>query len=234
MIKPRKKKRLLHSKPILFSCFIIAVAIIASFYPYPITKNGRNQALHLQEPQISEPISEPTLQEEPEDEPSVDQVEQPQSTHSQQVQKSLKETSEAQLQPQLTKDNFNTVDEEVILSEQQSTKKLTIDKLYESEISTLRSECRAKSSKLLQSIIGELTSNEEATLMTLKNKFLGKLLIAEANCDNSFQSLISKASADYKEADIPVTMMPSWKNQYSKEKAAVRASAIAKLAAAIK
>jgi hypothetical protein len=83
-------------------------------------------------------------------------------------------------------------------------------------------------------MINELASNEDATLVTLQAKFLGKLMKAEASCDGSFQSLLDKAAADYKEAGIPVSALPSWSSQYIKEKAAVRASAIAKLAAASK
>jgi len=120
------------------------------------------------------------------------------------------------------------------LSQAQKAEKQVIDKRVEGKFVTLRNECKAKSDSLLQSMIDELTSNEEATLKTLQSKFLGKLLVAETSCDGSFQTLVKRAADDYAKEGIPESAMPDWNSRYNEEKAAVRSSAIAKLTAAMK
>lgn len=244
MIKQRKKRPTLQSNLFQLSCLLVVMTSITTACFNQSSINGSNENPHTLAPQVSSTI-DPSVQPTADDESTVqpaegpadeDQAEPSKSTvtaSEQQDQDTPKVTSNTEPQPSASKPASDD-EAEVILTKQQTAKKLSIDNKYEGKISSLRSECKATSDQLLGSMIGELSSNEDATLMTLQTKFLGKLIKAETSCDGRFQTLIEGATSEYLGAEIPVSKMPSWQSQYSKEKAAVRASAIAKLVAAIK
>lgn len=246
MIKSRKKRLTLQNKFFIFqlsSVLIVMTYITTACFNQP-SSNGSNEAPNTLAPQVSstiDPSVQPTADDEstvqPVEEPSNDNQVKPSESHvtapEQQDQDTPEGTSNPEPQPSASKPASDDKTE-VILTKSQIAKKRSIDNKYDGKISSLRSVCKATSGQLLESMIGELSSNEDATLMTLQTKFLGKLIKAETSCDGRFQTLIEGATAEYLGADIPVSKMPAWQSQYSKEKAAVRASAIAKLVAAIK
>lgn len=244
MIKQRKKRLTLQSNLFQLSCLLIVMTFISTACFDQQSNNGSNETRNVQEPQVSATIQS-TVQPTTDDETTVQPIEEPTDDNNMepsessvtapelQEQDSPEVTDKKEPQPSASKPASDDKTE-VILTNQQTAKKLSIDNKYDGKISSLRSECKVTSSQLLESMIGELSSNEDATLMTLQTKFLGKLIKAETNCDGRFQTLIDSATAEYLGADIPVSKMPTWQSQYSKEKAAVRASAIAKLVAAIK
>jgi hypothetical protein len=217
MMKPLKKKLLqnrpkLRSRLFLLSCVLVVSSIsLVTFY------NQHSDSF------IEQSHSSQTPQNTYTPEPTQNTFK-PAPTH--------RETNEKSQIAQ--KDASEGSQQQAIIETPVSESKLAIDKSYETEIKQLRSKCRASSNHLLQQMVAELKSTEDATIRTLQIKFLGQLLKAESSCDSAFQSLIERASTDYQEAGIPITSMPSWKSQYHKEKAAVRASAITELAAAIK
>ncbi|WP_372663137.1 hypothetical protein [Cohnella sp.] len=245
MIKSRKKKPMPRSRLFLISCFLVVAVIITSTYLYQSTGNKSEQFQPAID-QSSTSTVEPT--------PQVDHpanpfpTEQPveSTARSQQGQPVVASEGSSEEdpddQPQQSSEPSKTIveqidehtEEEIALSEEQIAAKTSIDNRIEIKISSLRSECKAKSSHLLQSMINEVKSNEEATIVSLQTKFIGQLSKAEASCDSGFQDLLGQASSDYQEAGIPESAMPSWNSQYNKEKAAVRISAISKLVAAFK
>ncbi|KIL35387.1 hypothetical protein SD71_13815 [Cohnella kolymensis] len=226
MTKPRRKRPKLQNRYLLMS----ALLVMGVFTVLYIDIRSTSEMLVSQDPE-STSTSEVTPQNVPSNNASSDPP---------QTSKSLEQHDHPTMATRFTEsptsdDTPNSYSkQEPIFTENQTSAKSEIDNLYESEINWLRSECQSKSNQLLQKMINEVKSNEEVTIKTLQSKFLGQLLIAEAGCDGSFQTILNKATADYQEAGIPVTDMPAWKSQYQKEKAAVRASAIAQLASAIK
>ncbi|RED65824.1 hypothetical protein [Cohnella lupini] len=242
MIKPKKKSRKLLNNQIVALCAIIVMVMTAT----ACFSDKTSESIQSPTPSASSTATDPIMDSQEPSETSeigivtenTDSPEESTNTTPSATPTPTPpiETNEV-TQPQTSPSNSNTAEPQettVVLSEDEIALKLKIDTKFENEISSLRNECKAKSDGLIQDMVEELTSNEEATLVTLQAKFLGKLITAESGCDSSFKALVTDATDEYEEAGIPVSELPAWESQYSKQKSAVRASAISKLAAALK
>lgn len=119
------------------------------------------------------------------------------------------------------------------LTDEQLKVKTTIDTAYKSQMDDLAKTCKENSATLVNQIVKELERNKEATIETIQAQFLTKVTEAEAKCDTQFQTLLSNAKAEYKEADIPETNLPDWNAQYEKAKTDARSNALQLIAGAI-
>lgn len=111
--------------------------------------------------------------------------------------------------------------------------KSEIDAAVTASMESLRSTCKATSSKLVSSIKAEIAENKEAALETLQSEYLGQVVAAEASCDAQFNQLVGDAQAKYKDAGLSASEMPDWSSEYERAKQDARSAALVEIAAAL-
>lgn len=227
MTKRNKKKQMLRNDW-KYSYVVVVLLLISLLGTACFNKENAESVEQLQQVNTIESPDTNTLPQVPEPTPSLAPVETSKAEESSSPTGRL-ENSQFEMPAE-----SNVIEPEQDLSNAKQAQKQSIDREIEDKITALRNECRATSDSLLQSMLDELSGNEVATLKTLQAKFVGKLLAAEQSCDGSFGTLLKAAEDEYAKEGIPKSEMPDWNSQYNEEKAAVRASAIAKLLAAMK
>lgn len=111
--------------------------------------------------------------------------------------------------------------------------KADIDAAVTASMESLRSTCKATSSKLVSAIKAEISANKEAALETLQSEYLGQVVAAEASCDAQFSQLVGDAQAKYKAAGLSASELPDWSSEYERAKQDARSAALTEIAAAL-
>lgn len=118
-------------------------------------------------------------------------------------------------------------------ADKKAKRKQEIDASTTTKMEGLRATCSAKSSSLVAQIKAEIKGNEDAAVQTIQEKFLTKVIEAEAECDAKFNQLVEEAKAQYDAEDLDVQSLPDWSAEYETAKTEARSAALVEIANAI-
>ncbi|SEN61865.1 hypothetical protein [Paenibacillus sp. OV219] len=132
----------------------------------------------------------------------------------------------------VTKDNEPSTETDKELTAEQQQKKKDFDAKTKTQLGALSGTCKVQSNNILNEILA--STSGKVSLKALQDKFLGKVVAAEASCDAQFQTIQSSAKSSYESAGISTGLMPNWSTEYEAGKSSARAAAISAIAKAIK
>lgn len=112
-------------------------------------------------------------------------------------------------------------------------RKQEIDASTTVKMENLRVSCSATSSSLVEQIKAEIEGNEDTAIDTIQEKFLTKVIEAEADCDAKFVQLVEEAKVQYSAEGIDEQSLPDWSAEYESAKTEARSAALVEIANAM-